>query len=172
VIRAFRIVVAAAVATAVSAPIGTAQADPLDMQCGGTLTVTWSPGLTLTPADQTVTTNEIDAPCVSASVPEITAGFTGVTIHATQSCLTTLEPGSGAKTFTWNTGQTSVFSFNRTVTIVGGNTVVTLTGAISQGLFAGDSAVEVLTGPALNTLQCLTPPGITSHTDVVALTIT
>jgi hypothetical protein len=86
-------------------------------------------------------------------------------------CLDLAQPGSATKTFTWNTGQTSVFSYNRTITRVGGNTVITLIGAITQGLFAGDTAVEVIVGPTPDTLKCLTPPGITSVFGAVTLTI-
>jgi hypothetical protein len=46
-----------------------------------------------------------------------------------------LSPNSFSKVLTWSTGDTSAFAFNQVATTVGGNTVVTLTGVITQGLF-------------------------------------
>lgn len=50
--------------------------------------------------------------------------------------------------------------------------MVTLTGTITAVLFAGDTAVEVIVGATINTLACLSPPGITSRFGVTTLTIT
>jgi hypothetical protein len=88
------------------------------------------------------------------------------------SCLSIGQTGSSIRVITWNTGQTSSFSYNAMSSIVNGNTVVTLTGAITAGLFAGDAAEEVIVSPALNLLGCLTPPGITSLFSATTLTIT
>jgi hypothetical protein len=54
----------------------------------------------------------------------------------------------------------------------GGDEAVTLTGTITAVLFAGDTAVEVIVGATINTLACLSPPGITSRFGVTTLTIT
>jgi hypothetical protein len=173
-IRLIRTLAAVILGVAVGIPLGagSATADPLDLECTGTMSVTFTPGLTLTPTEQTVTTNEIYAPCTSASNPAVTSGQSGVTRHIVMGCLDLAQPGSGAETFTWNTGQTSEFNYNRTISRIGGNTVVTLTGAITQGLFAGDAAVSVIVGPTVDTLKCLIPPGITSLFAVITLTIT
>jgi hypothetical protein len=45
-------------------------------------------------------------------------------------------------------------------------------GSITSGLFAGATAIGVITGPSINLLNCLAPPGVTSRTGVVTLTIT
>ncbi len=172
VIRVLRVLVAVATALAVGVPVGTAAADPLDLVCAGTQTVTYSPGLTLVPTSQTITVQAIYSPCVSASQPAVTAGQAGVTTHEVRSCLDVAEPGGATRFITWNTGQTSTFLYNAIVNTVGGNTVVTLTGTITAGLFAGDSAVQVIVGPTLDTLSCLIPPGITSRFSVTTLTIT
>jgi hypothetical protein len=89
---------------------------------------------------------------------------------APTSCLRVLNPGSGSKTVTWNTGQTSTFSYNKVSSNVGSN-VVTETGIITSGLFAGSTAVETVTGAA-DTLQCLSPPGLTDRFELLNLVIT
>lgn len=171
-IRLSRMLIAVATAAvSISFGPGNAQADPGDLTCLGTVTANYSPGLTLTSSPQTVTTNEIDTPCTSASNPDVTSGHSAVTIETEAGCLEILQPGSATKTFTWNTGETSVFSFNRSISRPGGNSVVTLAGAITQGLFAGRTALEVITFPNPNLLGCLTPPGVTSLFGVAALTI-
>jgi hypothetical protein len=169
-----RALVGVATAITIGLPAGTgiAAADPLDVECTGTQTTTYSPGLTLVPTDQTVNTHTIYGPCVSASTPDLSAGDRSITNHQMASCLDLPGSRSAVTTITWNTGQQSAFSFNRTVTHAGGNTIVIFTGTIVAGLFAGDSALEVVVGPTLSTLDCLTPPGITSRTGVVTLTIT
>lgn len=170
-LRIFVVGAAASLALAV-APAGTAAADALDVTCVGTQTVTYTPGLTLQPVSQSIDINYIFAPCVSATVPELTSGLASGSMTRVVSCLALAEPGSAASTFVWNTGQSSVFSYNRTVTIVAGTSVVTLTGAITSGLFAGDTAIVVIAGPAINLLDCLQPPGVTSRSSVVTVTIT
>jgi hypothetical protein len=82
-----------------------------------------------------------------------------------------LSPNSFTKVLTWSTGDTSTFAFNQVATTIGGNTVVTLTGVITQGLFAGSTAIETITGPA-NTWECLFEPGLMDRFNVVTLVIT
>ena len=172
-IRFVRALAAVTIALVAGIPLGagTAQAASGDVTCLGTVTANYSPGLLLISGPQTVTTNEIDAPCASASNPDVTSGHAGITVNVDAGCLNVLQPGSETKVFTWNTGQSSVFSFNRSISRIGGNSIVTLAGAISQGLFAGSSALEIITFPTINLLNCLTPPGITSLFGVATLTI-
>ena len=172
-IRIFRILVIAALAVVgMGFPSYSAMAGALDVTCAGTQTVTYDPGLVLQPAATSIHFDNIFAPCVSATVPDLISGVSIGTATRTASCLDIAEPDSALLTFTWNTGQTSLFSYNRTVTTVGGTSVVTLTGVITSGLFAGDTAINITTGPAIDLLDCLQPPGVTSRSGVIALTIT
>jgi len=167
-IRAFG-TVAAIVAATIPVSGVTASAGILDAVCTGTQDATYSPGLTLVPTTQDIVTHHVYGACVSSRVH---AGERTGTNHQVQSCLTLVESSTGTSTVIWDTGDTSVFTFNRTVTHVGGNTVTTYTGTIATGLFAGDGATEVVTGPELNLLACLTPPGVTHRGGVTVLTIT
>lgn len=170
-VRLIRAVVTVVTVAAVTIPFAgiTASADTVDAVCTGTQDATFAPGLTLVPTTEDIVTHHHYGACVSSRVH---TGERIGTNHQVQSCLTLVESSSGTSTITWDTGDDSVFMFNRTVTHVGGNTVTTYTGTITAGLFAGDTAVEVVTGPELNLLDCLTPPGVTHRSGVTALTIT
>jgi hypothetical protein len=167
------IVLAVASFTLMIGPGSPAHAAPLDVTCTGTQHVKISPGLLLAPRDVTLTVNAIYAPCTSTGV----SGLMSATNKASfpipgASCLNPFDPGSGTKVLTWNTGQTSVFSFNRIGSNVGGSNIISSTGAITSGLFAGATATEVVVGPSLNTLNCLAEPGITDRYTTILLHIT
>ncbi|MEU5694352.1 hypothetical protein [Actinosynnema sp. NPDC020468] len=149
-----------------------AVADTGGVTCAGTQTVTYSPGIVLQPSVQTIHFSHVLAPCSSTTVPGLTAGFSEGTATRSASCLDLLESDSAVLTFHWNTGESSVFTYDRTVTTVGGSTVVTLTGSVTAGLFAGAAAVMVVIGPAVNLLACLYAPGLAGRSGVVALEIT
>ncbi|MGW4109722.1 hypothetical protein ACWEFJ_02460 [Actinosynnema sp. NPDC004786] len=150
-----------------AAPAGAVQQD---VTCVGTATETISPGLKYATQNVTVTTNLIYSPCVSSD-PTVTAAVSGSTFTAPGSCLMLPDASSGTFVLNWNNGNTSTFAFNATTAIVGGNIVITRIGTITAGQFAGDTAIRVVTYPALNPLDCLTT-GVTSQTGVVTLTIT
>lgn len=148
-----------------------ARADVLPTTCVGTLENTYKPGLTLTPQTHTVTNHTNYSECLSLSHPQITSATSHVTVEAVTSCLIVLQPGSGSKTIKWNTGQHSVFEWNRTVTSAGAVTIVTLTGHITSGPFQGHAAVEVETFPVIDFADCLAPGGLKSRSALVALEI-
>jgi hypothetical protein len=157
----------------VISPSTPARAAEVDATCIGTQHTTFSPGLTLTPRDVTLTVNTLYTPCKSLSVPALTSATqTSSFVVPNASCLNPFDPGSGTKIIEWNTGQTSTFSFNRIGTNVGGSTIVTEIGLITAGLFAGDNAVEVVTGPTLDSLECLSETGITDRFNILKLEIT
>lgn len=157
----------------VIAPSNPARAAQVDATCTGTQHAHFSPGLRLEPRDVKVTVKTIYKPCKSLSVPALTSAMQNSSFVVTDaSCLNLFDPGSGTKIINWNTGQTSTFSFNRIGSNVGGSTIVTETGLITEGLFAGDNAVEVITGPTLDSLDCLSEPGITDRFNILKLDIT
>jgi len=148
-----------------------AHAAVADITCAGTETQTFSPGLLLTPQTETLTVHSIYNPCVSTADPSITFGTTDFSISLPLSCLDLPRSSSGTMPFNWSNGSQSTFSFNRIATTVGGELVVSETGVITAGEFFGDTVQRTVTGPTLNTLQCVFPPGITSRTGVVSLVI-
>jgi hypothetical protein len=133
-----------------------ATAGVLDVTCvpPSSDSVIFTPPLTLAPHPVTVFASTQYGPCTSASVPGITAGSRSVTINNTRSCLDLLKSNPVTFTITWNTGQQSTISGNTSVSTAGAVLVVTITGNVTAGLFAGDSVVQTVTGPATDVLLC------------------
>ncbi|MCG8919531.1 hypothetical protein L6E12_27535 [Actinokineospora sp. PR83] len=172
------VLVSAACASAllVLGPAAPASAGVLDVTCTppSSETVAFTPPLTMTPQTVTVNTSTQYGPCVSASNPALTSGTRTNTSSAPgQTCLELLTNGTTTFTITWNTGQTSTISANRTSTVVGAALVTTHTGTVTSGLFAGSTVLQVLTGAAADVLLCTTGLGkVAGIYSVVTLEIT
>lgn len=137
--------------------------------CNGLNGVTYAPALTNTLQTTTITSTSNWATCVSATHPSIVAGSTGNQISGPSSCTAVLGPFSSANTITWNTGQTSTFTFNGYVTEVNGQFVIVLTGSITSGLFTGALATEQTT--LLGDLSACSGAGLSSNSGPSLLTI-
>ncbi|MET8799380.1 hypothetical protein ABZV91_23630 [Nocardia sp. NPDC004568] len=128
--------------------------------------MTYDPPVTLTP--QVTTVHGVgDLPLCPVGGPISSVQYE-YTTTITKSCIDIVEGGSGTRVFTYNTGDTSTFAYNRTVTTVDGVPVVTATGTITAGEFAGALAEQVTVQAALNPL-CL--GGVASVTGAVTLAI-
>lgn len=136
------------------------------LSCTGTESVTYSPPVTATPQSTTIDVNGNLPVCL------LGGGITSVryqeNITNTVSCLNLLGSGTGTRVFTYNDNSTSTFGYNKTVTTVGGNNIITFTGTILAGRYAGATAEEVITQVALNPL-CL--GGVGSTVGAVTLAI-
>ena len=152
-------------------PAKASAAGLLDLTCTGTQTVTFSPGLLLTPQKTEIQANTSLEACLSASDGTVASGTSTSSRSSDISCVTLDEATSSTRTFRWSNGNTSTFAFNQTVTRATGVTVVTQTGTIVAGEFAGDAAVLTVTEAQLNVTQCLAPPGITGESGAVVLQI-
>lgn len=144
----------------------------LDLTCQGMQTISYAPGVVVTPKQVVFKATEDFSSCVSVQDPTIQKGAYTSTSQALLSCLAVLTPGSGAKTFTWSNKQTSVFTYTSNVSQVLGQTVMTLTGTITSGKFMGDTAVQVVTTTTPDALKCLAPPGVLSAQGTSTLVIT
>ena len=142
-------------------PPATASAVSAAVTCAGTETVTYQPGVLLAPQNVSVTINGILAPCTSSD-PTITSGTYLHNVNAVVSCSTVLAAQAGTRVFQWSNGQSSTFSYNRTVNNVGGQTTVTFTGTIVSGQFTGATVIQQVVLVTPNSLQCLAPPGLTA----------
>lgn len=136
----------------------------------GTETTTYSPPVTLTPQTVHINTVRQLGPCLSPN-SAITTGTMNISFDATRSCLTVASPSTATLTINWNTGQSSTLLVNYVNNNAAGQIVSVGTGAVTSGLFAGDSAVIVNTGPTLDTLQCALN-GIESRTGTFTLELT
>jgi hypothetical protein len=169
------LITAAAIVFSVVATATPATASTLDVTCvpPSSDNVIFTPPLTLAPQPVTVSASTQYGPCTSASVPGLTAGSRHTTINNTRSCLDLLKSNPVTFTITWNTGQQSTISGNTTVSTAGAVLVVTITGNVTAGLFAGDSVVQTVTGPATDILLCTAGLGtVSSIYSLVTLEIT
>ncbi|MFC6061272.1 hypothetical protein [Streptomyces ochraceiscleroticus] len=171
--RASRLTAVAALLAAAGVPVASAPAHAVgtEVVCNGSQDQKYSPGLKLVATPQTfseTTTYDICRPLSELGIASGTSESTGKTPPMT--CVDALRNNHVSKKITWNTGKTSTFTYDVTATHVGGQTVVTRTGTITSGAFAGQPAREVITGPTPDTLKCL-KGGITERTGVATLTI-
>lgn len=125
--------------------------------------ITYDPGLLLVDQEVHTTVDKGFSNCVTPGREDIVAGTASASFVGTRSCVQTLESFPTEADITWNTGETSTRSGTTTVNNVAGQVVLTFTGTITAGLFAGSSFTEVVTEPALNPIACLAPPGVTSQ---------
>ncbi|MET8575598.1 hypothetical protein [Streptomyces sp. NPDC005012] len=157
-------------------PAGARESGLLDVTCTppSSNTVVYSTPLTLAPQSVGLTSSVQLGPCVSVSTPALTSGTSVVSAPpASRSCLDLLSAGTETRTVTWNTGATSALSLNRTVTVAGAALVVTFTGTVTSGLFAGDTVLMTITGPSTDITLCTLGLGTVPSTfGLVALEIT
>lgn len=144
------------------------------IQCVGTETIDFSPGLTLTPKATTIALTVDLATCTGISDPPVTSSFLQIAPTFSASCL---GPVDGllipiTVVYTWNTGDTSTIHVTATGTRAGAVQVITAVGEIIDGLFAGASVVTVQTLPIPSVLHCLAPPGVTEISGPTTMTIT
>jgi hypothetical protein len=127
---------------------------PASAREAGLLDVTCIP-LSNTPQTSTSSANWQLGPCVSTSVPGLTSGtHSDAGAPRERTCLELLDSRTMVRTVTWNTGDTSTLTLNRTTTVSGAVLVITMTGTVTSGLFAGDTVVGTATGAATDILLC------------------
>jgi hypothetical protein len=149
----------------------TAHASGLDVTCLGSAGITYSPGLQTTAQTVTATGSNTYDLCLSTD-DTLDSGTSGGTITGSLSCDSLLTPSTGTKIYHWDNGETSTFSYSRTATRVLAQSVITFTGTVTEGEFAGDGVIEVDTGLTPTLLQCSSEPGVTIINFEVTLEIT
>ncbi|MGF7237930.1 MAG: hypothetical protein ACQSGP_23660 [Frankia sp.] len=143
------------------APVA-ASAAPAHVTCTGQEAVNYSPGLTFTPHDTTVTINGFlgsagnPGLCVAPGEGITSATYTEVFNRPGASCVQALFDGPGSRVIVWSDGHSSTFTFTAQIQTLPAASLVTLTGTITSGEFAGRRAVETIQIPQLDLLQCLT----------------
>ncbi|MFG2177886.1 hypothetical protein ACGFLS_04060 [Streptomyces abikoensis] len=140
------------------------------LQCQGTESVSYSPGVTLQPRHFDVTTDGRFVSCVDVG-GKVRSGSYQETFGLFAGCDDLLEGFTARRTFRWSTGDASVADISGSSTEVAGQVVTTITGKVVEGRFKDRTAVEIITLPQPGVLQCLTT-GFTGATGVTTLTIT
>lgn len=148
------------------------------VQCAGTESTTYSPGLTNTAKNTTITVSDDIPVCTQLSIPPVVlSGTSQAQFPRLESCDTLLGGGPGVSVITWSTGDSSTYRWTSTAEVVGGNFVVAQIGTIVSGRYIGQSAVTsiVLTpllGGQPNILTaCASPNGIVGVKGTYTLTI-
>jgi hypothetical protein len=158
--RLASLLAAATVACVAAAPPAAAATEVLDAACQHNASVTYSPGLTLTPRPVEAHATGTLSPCVST---QVTSGTMSTMATGTLSCLN--GGFAGSLTFAWVTPSggdaTSVVTLSGQ-TAGGSLLAVGLTGTVTSGLFAGDSYAATFAADPLALLGCVTPAGMTS----------
>ncbi|TDT39958.1 hypothetical protein EV562_103329 [Streptomyces sp. BK208] len=173
IFRRTRIIAAAAAVAAAVLPLtplvpaSAASADTPLLTCLGAVTQSYDPGLLLTPRTVTFTARVTYSTCVGGTV---STGTQTVTASIVNSCLLNDPFSSNVGLVEWNTGQTSELTTSNVKVISGGQIVVTDTGTVTSGLYAGKKVVQVTTIATPNVLDCV-GSGVTSASGVVSLTI-
>ena len=171
VIRVCRVYLAALLVAAGTLMVGsgTAQALTVEQTCVGTEVTSYNPPLTFTTRPVTITVNGVFTSCTNPDAP---TGFYSENFTINASCLVPLEGASPTRTIVWGNAEAapSTFRYNVTETEVGGQLIVTSTGAITHGTFAPASAEQIVTLVTPNLRQCLST-GISTVTGPTTLII-
>lgn len=171
--RRLRVVaLAAAVVFGAAAPVVPASAQSRGsglLQCQGTESVGYRPGVVLQPRPIHVTVDGRFGSCAGGDGAVRSGGyheeftlFTG--------CNNPLEGFRADRTYVWNTGDSSTADISGSSTAVAGQVVTPATGTVTHGRFRGRKLLQVVPVPQPSLLQCLAG-GLTGATGVTTLTI-
>ncbi|MGH9016857.1 MAG: hypothetical protein ACRDY1_03830 [Acidimicrobiales bacterium] len=174
------LVAAAVIPTGVVVAAGPAgaktKAPPPSIACKVTGSATISPGVSETPAKQTLTVTLSLSSCTGSSVAGITgtsqSGSTTEKGKTPETCASLLEPGTPTKskgTINWNNGTTSMESVTSTLGDPGPGES-TVTGKISKGTFKKGKVAAALTDTLGAGQNCTSVP-VTSATITGTYTI-
>ncbi|MEU4747063.1 hypothetical protein AB0G02_42300 [Actinosynnema sp. NPDC023658] len=144
--------------SSVVAPTGVAAADDAPatgiVVCTTNSTWTYSPGVVLLPRPITTRVDDRYTSCLSPA-SGVTGGSSSFTVERDAGCLEPVAAVPETRVITWDDGRTSTFSYTVTVSSLPGLDVVTKTGTITAGAFAGHVAQATQAAPTLDLLQCL-----------------
>ncbi|MFH9657998.1 hypothetical protein ACH4NF_30310 [Streptomyces sp. NPDC017248] len=134
------------------------------LDCPGYETSTYQPGLTLVPRQVTLSASGAIGPCAGLPLGH-TTGTVTFTGSGLLSCVWEEAQGGGRIDWTNPEGTSSTFTFTTAISLrPGGLSVIVLSGEIGSGDFTGSTIVVefiLAPGPA-QTLECLTPQGLTT----------
>ncbi|SEU41649.1 hypothetical protein SAMN05443572_11741 [Myxococcus fulvus] len=147
-----------------------ARAQLVQLTCPGTEATHYEPGVTQTPRTVAFTGQSTLGPCVGLPLGVISASIQ-VVGSGTLSC------SLGSSTFSmridWNDGTWSRVEGTSVINArPAGETVIVLTGQVTQGRFLHATVVRTLTLLQTDLLACWTPEGVTDVAGVATLTVT
>ncbi|MCE6998306.1 hypothetical protein LZG04_26420 [Saccharothrix sp. S26] len=138
---------------------GVARAEPESaagvVLCETTSTWTYSPGVVLLPRPVTTHVHDQYASCASPTGAVVTGGSSSFTVERDAGCLEPVAAVPETRVITWGDGRSSTFGYTVTVSSLPGLDVVTKTGTITAGEFAGRPAQATQTAPTPDLVACL-----------------
>ncbi|TQM79137.1 hypothetical protein FHX81_1432 [Saccharothrix saharensis] len=138
------------------APTGVAQADTAGVVvCTTSSTWTYSPGVVLVPRPISTRVHDRYTSCASPSGSGVTGGSSSFTVEREAGCLEPVAAVPETRVITWDDGRTSTFSYTVTVSSVPGFDLVTKTGTITAGEYAGHVAQATQAAPTPDLPRCL-----------------
>lgn len=143
------------------------------VQCTGTTSLTFTPGLTNATQNVVVTIKESLPLCVNLLNPLdlLSAGTSQSQVPRTLSCNSQFGGGPGQRVISWTDNTQSTFNYVSQSNIINGQIIVVFTGNIVAGKYAGSSATAQYVLPTLSGTSCNTPEGLTSTTGLFTLNI-
>ncbi|WP_426730589.1 hypothetical protein [Myxococcus faecalis] len=146
------------------------RAEAVLLTCPGTLQARYSPGMTNTPQTIATSVSGTFGPCVGTPLTLLSASLQGGGAGQL-SCLA--GSTQSMSTLTWNDGTTSTVSVSILVSARPlGEVVVTYSGTVSSGRFAGADVLMVLVLAQTQVTGCFTDEGVTATAGPVVLTLT
>ncbi|WP_344020800.1 hypothetical protein [Streptomyces luteireticuli] len=168
-LRAVVLLAAVALGAAAPVPASAHERDPGQVQCLGTETVAYHPGLGLLPRDTRVTVDGRFRSCAGGDGAVRSGGyheeftlFTG--------CNNLLEGFRTRRTYFWNTHDASTAEIAGSSTALAGQVVTPAAGTVTHGRFRGRKVLQLVPLPQPGALQCLSG-GVTSASGPTVLTI-
>lgn len=153
-----------------------ARADLTIVQCAGSDTQTYNPGLRNFTQTVTLTATPEGSPCAGLGMISGDDSFSGVfTATVPLSCdEVPFEGVTASQVFTWSpSGRTSTWAATSVeVTYLDGSDVLTYTGTITAGDYAGTTLTDVEAIPTAELTACDSPPGLTQATGIPTWTFT
>ena len=140
------------------------------LQCLGTESDTYSPGVIFQARQFTVTTAGQFSSCVDGAGAVVSGRYGPEQFSLDVGCSDLFDDFHSVRTIRWNTGDTSVLEGDGQSNEVAGQVITTITGTVTQGRFQGLSMVQTITLPQPGVLQCLTT-GYTGATGATTLTL-
>lgn len=150
-------VVLLTIASVPFASSGTAAAAGLDLTCTppSSASLKFDPPATNSPQTETLTVSRQYGPCVSATHPDITSGYSNATgTFPGATCLSLLGANAITIPITWNNGQTSTLSGNNVSNMSGLTLTVVTTGTVTSGVFTGATFLHTIVYPSQDILLC------------------
>ncbi|MFF4738308.1 hypothetical protein ACFY2W_20850 [Streptomyces sp. NPDC001262] len=166
-----RAAVAAAVVlgTVTAVPASAHPRDSGQVQCHGTESVSYQPGVTLEARPIHFTVDGHFDSCTGGDGTVKSGGY-HEEFTVTTGCINPLEEFRDHRTYVWNTGESSTADIAGSSTVVAGQVVTPATGTVTHGRFHNRKVLQIIPIVQPSALQCL-GDGLTHATGATVLTI-